>query len=68
MKKKLFGNNIPADCSYCKNMDPDSDAMNCIKNKEIINGRCKKFNYNPFLRVPKGKPKMMEFSMEDFVL
>lgn len=68
MKKKIFGNNISPDCTYCKNMILDSDAMNCTKNKEIINGKCRKFDYNPLLRVPRDKPKMMEFQMEDFVL
>lgn len=68
MKKKLFGNNIQPDCSCCNYFVEDSESVYCLKNREIKNGKCRKFDYNPLLRVPKSAPKMMNFSKEDFEL
>lgn len=67
MKRKLFGNNIEVNCSYCRNFIND-DGNYCNKNREIKNGKCRKFDYNPLLRVPKSEPVMMQFTKEDFEL
>lgn len=64
MKYSLFGNNISPDCSYCHNMVDNI----CVKKKIIKNGKCRKFSYNPLLRVPKVEPNMMKFSREEFEL
>ncbi len=66
MKRKLFGNNITPNCAYCDNFSDEADKRGCTKNKEIKNGKCKKFDYNPILRTPKSEVKMMQFSKEDF--
>lgn len=65
-KSKLFGNNISPDCVLCDNYD-ESAGM-CLKKKEIKNGKCRKFAYNPTLRVPGSEARMMHFSKEDFEL
>ena len=66
MKKNLFGNNIEVDCGYCANFLEDEEGFYCKKDKSIKNGKCKKFDYNPTLRVPKGDLPLMQFSKEDF--
>lgn len=64
--KKLFGNNIVPDCGYCDNYNTDGEQNFCEAKKEIKNGKCRKFLYNPTLRTPKGEADMMEFNKEDF--
>ncbi len=66
MKKNLFGNYIETDCSYCAFFYEDEDGFYCQKNKKIKNGKCKKFNYNPTLRVPKGELPLAQYRKEDF--
>ncbi len=68
MSKKLFGNNIQPDCSYCDNLLHNESTAYCKKGKEIKNNKCRKFLYNPLLRVPKNAPALMSFSKEDFEL
>jgi phage terminase small subunit len=67
MYKNLFGNNIKPNCAYCKNFDSEMENF-CKKGKTIKNDKCRKFDYNPLLRVPKNAPAMMSFSKEDFEL
>ena len=68
MKKDLFGNNIEVDCSYCVFYLEDEKGFFCQKNREIKKGKCKKFEYNPTLRVPKSDAPLMQFNKEDFEL
>ena len=41
---------------------------NNIEIKSIKNGKCRKFKYNPTLRVPKSTEALPEFKKEDFEL
>lgn len=67
--KKLFGNNIETDCSYCQNFNRDSENQGCMLGRQINDkGKCRKFDYNPTLRTPKAEARMLEFSKEDFEL
>ena len=66
MAKNLFGNNIEPDCEYCDRYDKSGDEFFCSAKKEIKNGKCRKFIYNPTLRTPKGEAELMSFSKEDF--
>ncbi len=66
--KKLFGNNIKPSCEYCELAKFENKTYVCTKNKEIINEKCKKFEYNPLKRVPKSSPALQQFSPEDFAL
>lgn len=69
MFKKLFGNSIAPDCSYCDNcVDGGNSVLICSKKREIIDGRCKGFKYNPLLRVPKASPLLPKFDPKDFEL
>lgn len=64
--KKLFGNNINPDCEYCDYYNKDGEQNICEAKKEIKNGKCRKFLYNPTLRTPKSEAKIQQFSKEDF--
>lgn len=66
MKNKLFGEHIQPNCNYCDNFNRDGNNSGCLKNKQIKNGKCRKFAYNPILRMPKSEAKMMQFKKEDF--
>ncbi len=66
MSKNLFGKNIEPNCEYCDRYDKDGDAFICTAKKQIKNGKCRKFQYNPTLRVPKSENNLMDFNKEDF--
>ncbi len=66
MNKEIFGNNIETNCEYCDNFNKSNNEFRCDKKKEIKKGKCRKFEYNPTLRIPKSKAKMMKFKKEDF--
>lgn len=69
MSKKMFGNNIEPNCEYCSNFySDDENGFVCSKKKTIKNNKCRKFDYNPLMRVPKSAPAMMDFNKEDFEL
>lgn len=64
---KLFGNNINPDCSYCCNSADAHSGYICIVKKSIKKGKCRKFSYNPTLRVPKSEAVIKkEFTAKDF--
>lgn len=63
---KLFGENIEVSCEYCCNGANAQSGYICTKNKSIKKGKCKKFVYNPTLRVPKSTEIIKEYSKEDF--
>ena len=56
--KKLFGKNIIPSCAYCSNGKKDrTKQVFCTKNfkyikDEIKAKKCKKYQYNPYDRVP----------------
>ena len=54
-KKKLFGNNIKPACKYCLLCTPgDNDKFSCSKFGDVkAYDSCKKFSYNPLMRIPK---------------
>ena len=64
MKNDLFGARIAPDCEYCEKYSKDSGA--CKLGRTIKNGKCRKFDYDPTLRTPKGEARPMQFSREDF--
>ena len=62
----MFGNDIIPDCNYCKNFIVTPEESYCEYAKTIKKDKCRKFEYNPLLRVPQTAPAMMTFSKEDF--
>lgn len=67
-KKKLFGNNIEVSCSYCEHSVIQGGCQFCTIGKSIKNGRCRKFVYNPIMRIPKKAVVLKKYSAEDFVI
>ena len=68
MKYKLFGANVEPNCAYFDNFSAEETNFGCTKKREIKDGKCRKFIYNPTLRIPKAEARMMHFSKEDFEL
>ena len=65
-KNALFGANIEVNCGYCDNFNTNEEAIGCKLKREVKNGKCRKFTYNPTLRIPKAEVRMMTFTKEDF--
>lgn len=68
----LFRKRIEKSCTYCANGTViDGGQVLCIKKGVVpIDGKCRKFAYDPCKRVP-GKPKALDFKKydnEDFSL
>ncbi len=69
MKKvKLFGNNIPVSCDYCAHSQINNGVQFCTMNKVLKNGKCRKYVYNPIMRVPMRENTLPKFKPEDFAL
>ncbi len=68
MKKSLFGQNINTNCAYCENYILENDIAYCQKGKQIKNGKCRNFKYDPLLRMPKIISVPSSYSADDFKL
>ena len=68
MKKQLFGKNIVPSCVYCEHSKNEGESQFCTITKQLKNGKCKKFKYNPIMREPKGMAPLKSFDKEDFSL
>lgn len=66
MKKKLFGNNIETSCSYCEHSKINGSMQICTLNRVLKDGKCRKFKYNPVMRVPLSQQAIPKFSKDDF--
>ncbi|MDO4748566.1 MAG: hypothetical protein Q4A12_05255 [Eubacteriales bacterium] len=67
-KVKLFGNNIEVSCNYCAHSQINNGNQFCTKNKVLKKGKCRKYEYNPFMREPTRTNALQKFKPEDFEL
>lgn len=68
---KLFGKNIDPACGYCEygNADPGGEVVFCPKNGVVSPYySCRKFQYAPLKRKPKGIRLLPQYKPEDFEL
>lgn len=69
MGKKLYGKGIVPSCAYCSkgSLSADKLSVMCIK-KGIVSAdySCRRFKYDPLLRIPKIPPEIEKFTEEDF--
>ena len=66
---RLFGNNRGANCEYCDNCkQADDNIQICKAKKEILNGKCRGFKYNPLLRKPRQISHLPQYDPKDFEL
>ena len=68
MKKQLFGKHIVPSCTYCSHSKKEGEMQFCDARKVLKNGKCRKFDYNPIMREPKGMAPLKTYSKEDFSL
>jgi len=71
MAKQLIGKDIEPKCAYCAFGETASDGQTVLCKKMGISepdGACKKFSYDPLKRSPERRPKLPDFSAEDFSL
>lgn len=64
----LFGNNIEASCEYCHHAQKMNGITICKANKQLVNGSCSRFKYNPLMRVPMTAPQFPKYDPKDFEL
>lgn len=69
MGKKLYGKGIIPACAYCAkgSVTTDKKFILCLK-KGIVTPdyHCRRFKYDPLLRIPKIPPELEKFTAEDF--
>ena len=69
MGRKLYGKGIVPMCAYCAKGTLSSDKKNvlCIKKGIVeLNYSCRRFKYDPLLRIPKIPQEIEKFKIEDF--
>ena len=69
MAKKLYCANIVPMCAYCAKGEMSTDKKNVLCTKKGIvdaSYSCRRFKYDPLLRVPKIPQEIEKFTMEDF--
>ena len=68
-KKKLFGNNIPKRCDYCKYCEKNSSGNpSCPYGTKTVDDTCKRYVYDPLKREPQSMPTLPKFTADDFKL
>ena len=68
-KKKLFGNNIPPRCEYCRYVTKNSSGkLSCPYGAGTLEDTCKRYEYNPLKREPQSLPTLPKFTADDFKL
>jgi len=68
---RLFNPNIEPCCAYCEHgtLTKDGQAILCRRRGVMLPGSsCRKFTYDPILRIPSRPPKLPKFDAEDFSL
>lgn len=67
---RFFGSEIPPSCSYCAHNSGTADKVVCSQKRVLVEGRCKKYLYNPLMREPRKKPSLQTegLTKEDFQL
>lgn len=62
----LFRKKIERSCQYCAHSAKLNDDQMLCTRKGIVSadGQCRKFDYDPFKRVP-SKPKALDFAKYD---
>ena len=69
MGRKLYGKGIVPMCAYCAKGTLSFDKKNVKKKKKGIvelNYSCRRFKYDPLLRIPKIPQEIEKFKIEDF--
>ena len=62
---------IAPKCEYCAHARPSPDGETVLcRYKGVVekDGKCRKYKYDILKRQPRHKPKLQEFSEEDFTL
>lgn len=67
-RKKLFGNNIPPDCEYCRFCSKNDGGSLVCRRGGAAGTVCRNYLYDPLRREPKVAPEMRKFSADDFKL
>lgn len=68
-KQHIFGDTVEPDCAYCRfNSSPEGGEEVSCPNWSEEKSHCRRYQYDPTRRVPKGAPKLRQYNQEDFTL
>ena len=68
-RKKLFGNNIPPKCEYCRYCQKNNSGKPvCPYGAAESGDTCKRYIYDPLKREPRSLPTLPKFTADDFKL
>ncbi len=68
---RLFDPHIEPSCSYCQygTATKDGLAILCRRRGVMLpDSFCRRFRYDPLLRVPSRQPRLPQYDAEDFTL
>ena len=66
---KLFNKRIRPSCEYCTYCNTDDPSVHiCTLNKTMTDDGCKKFTYDPLMRMPKRSDDIETLNPSDFVI
>lgn len=69
-KNRFFGGDIPPGCDYCAHNNGKGTQVVCSQKLELLDGKCKKYKYNPLMREPRRQLTLKTEGLrkEDFIL
>lgn len=67
-KLKYFNNDIEPSCDYCSNSLSTNGEVSCRLKKKIKNGKCRKFTYDPLMRIPFNMAALKKYDPKEFQL
>ena len=70
-KRPLFGNHIEPACRYCAHARENADGrMILCRHQGVVAPyySCRRFHYDPLLRVPSRQPQLPAYQHSDFTL
>ena len=66
MQKTLFDPNISPKCEYCLYSAQRDARLVCTKNNRPAERTCRRYCYDPTMRVPTRQQRLPEYSSESF--
>ena len=67
----LFDKKLEPRCEYCAHATVPADrsfAMCRFRGINPLSGKCRKFRYDPLMRIPQAKLSVEKYKAEDFAL
>ena len=70
-RTRIFNPKIEPCCAYCEHGTATKDGQSILCRRRGVmlpSSSCRRFTYDPLLRIPYRQPKLPEYDAEDFSL